>query len=71
VDCLFLISRGRSRIWVEEEGEVFRKGTHLLTPEHLEGDYDAEELRKEVCPLIARCLQRQFIDDCLAVGSYG
>ena len=39
----------RSRIWVEEEGEVFRKGTQLLRPEDLEGDYAGEELRKEVC----------------------
>jgi len=34
---------------VEEEGEVFRKGTFLLKPEELEGEYDSEELRKEVC----------------------
>ncbi|KAF8879272.1 hypothetical protein BD779DRAFT_1552376 [Infundibulicybe gibba] len=38
----------RSRIWVEEEGEVFRKGTVLLGPEEMEGEYDGEELRKEV-----------------------
>ena len=28
---------------------MFRKGTHLLTPEYLEGDYAGEDLRKEVC----------------------
>ena len=33
---------------VEEEGEVFRKGNVLLTPEDMEGEYDSEELRKEV-----------------------
>lgn len=38
----------RSRIWVEEEGEVFRKGTVLLGPEEMEGEYAGEELRKEV-----------------------
>ncbi|KAF8637057.1 hypothetical protein AX16_010912 [Volvariella volvacea WC 439] len=39
----------RSRSWVEEEGEVFRKGTVLLGPEEMEGEYAGEELRKEVC----------------------
>lgn len=38
----------RSRSWVAEEGEVFRKGNVLLTPEEMEGEYDSEELRKEV-----------------------
>ncbi|KAF8638634.1 hypothetical protein AX17_002059 [Amanita inopinata Kibby_2008] len=38
----------RSRIWVEEEGEVFRKGTVLLGPEEMEGEYDGEELRREL-----------------------
>ncbi|KAK0443366.1 uncharacterized protein EV420DRAFT_1649300 [Desarmillaria tabescens] len=38
----------RSRIWVEEEGEVFRKGTVLLGPEEMEGEYAGEELRKEL-----------------------
>jgi protein phosphatase 1 regulatory subunit 37 len=33
---------------VEEEGEVFRKGTVLLGPEEMEGEFDGEELRKEV-----------------------
>ena len=38
----------RSRSWVAEEGEVFRKGAVLLTPEEMETEYDSEELRKEV-----------------------
>ena len=38
----------RSRIWVAEEGEVFRKGTVLLGPAEMEGEYAGEELRKEV-----------------------
>ena len=38
----------RSRRLVEEEGEVFRKGAVLLTSEDMEGEYDSEELRKEV-----------------------
>lgn len=40
---------GRSRSWVAEEGEVFRKGNVLLGPEEMEGEYDGEELRREVC----------------------
>ncbi|KAJ7100977.1 hypothetical protein B0H15DRAFT_919984 [Mycena belliarum] len=38
----------RSRSWVEEEGEVFRKGTALLGPEEMDGEYAGEELRKEL-----------------------
>ncbi|PPR00680.1 hypothetical protein CVT24_000968 [Panaeolus cyanescens] len=38
----------RSRSWVAEEGEVFRKGTVLLGPEEMEGEYAGEELRKEL-----------------------
>ncbi|KAF8066528.1 hypothetical protein FPV67DRAFT_1767437 [Lyophyllum atratum] len=38
----------RSRIWVAEEGEVFRKGNVLLGPEEMEGEYAGEELRKEL-----------------------
>lgn len=40
-----------SKSWVEEEGEVFRKGTVLLGPEELgeEGaDINSEELKREV-----------------------
>ncbi|KAJ6574419.1 hypothetical protein B0H19DRAFT_1124428 [Mycena capillaripes] len=38
----------RSRSWVEEEGEVFRKGTVLLTEEEMDGEYAGEDLRKEL-----------------------
>jgi protein phosphatase 1 regulatory subunit 37 len=38
----------RSRSWLEEEGEIFRKGNVLLGPEELEGEYAGEELRREV-----------------------
>ncbi|KAJ7044724.1 hypothetical protein C8F04DRAFT_595203 [Mycena alexandri] len=38
----------RSRSWVEEEGEVFRKGTVLLGPEKMEGEYVGEDLRIEL-----------------------
>ena len=45
---MFAEQDGRSRRLVEEEGEVFRKGAVLLTSEDMEGEYDSEELRKEV-----------------------
>ena len=38
----------RSKVMVEEEGEVFRKGNVLLGPDEMEGEYDGEELRIEV-----------------------
>lgn len=38
---------------VEEEAEVFRKGTVLLGPEEMEGEYDGEELRIEVRLLLS------------------
>ncbi|KIK80501.1 hypothetical protein PAXRUDRAFT_833481 [Paxillus rubicundulus Ve08.2h10] len=38
----------RSKSWVEEEGEVFRKGAVLLGPEEMEGEYPGEELRREL-----------------------
>ncbi|KAK7051764.1 hypothetical protein R3P38DRAFT_3343862 [Favolaschia claudopus] len=38
----------RSKSWVEEEGEVFRKGNVLLGPEEMEGEYAGEDLRKEL-----------------------
>ena len=44
----------RSKVMVEEEGEVFRKGTVLLGPEEMEGEYDGEELRIEVRPMQSR-----------------
>jgi len=38
----------RSKSWVEEEGEVFRKGNVLLGPEEMEGEYAGEDLRREL-----------------------
>jgi len=38
----------RSKSWVEEEGEIFRKGAILLGPEEMEGDHAGEDLRREV-----------------------
>lgn len=41
----------RSRIWVEEEGEIFRKGVALLTQEKMEGElgeFAGEDLRIEL-----------------------
>lgn len=43
----------RSRSWVEEEGEVFRKGSVLLGPEEMEGEYAGDDLRKEVGPCLS------------------
>ncbi|THH03300.1 hypothetical protein EW145_g6365 [Phellinidium pouzarii] len=37
-----------SKVMVEEEGEVFRKGAILLGPEEMDGEYDGEELRIEL-----------------------
>ncbi len=45
---LCLAMSRRSRKLVEEEGEVFRKGAVLLTPEEMEGEYAGDELRREV-----------------------
>ncbi|KIJ49254.1 hypothetical protein M422DRAFT_247057 [Sphaerobolus stellatus SS14] len=36
----------RSRVWVEEEGEIFRKGQALLSEEQMESEYAGEELRQ-------------------------
>lgn len=43
------ITTDRSRSWVQEEGEVFRKSNVLLTEEEMEGEYAGDDLRKEVC----------------------
>ncbi|KAI0072487.1 RNI-like protein [Panus rudis PR-1116 ss-1] len=58
----------RSRSWVAEEGEVFRKGTVLLGPEEMEGEYDGEELRRELLEAMVerpppRSLNDGFIED--------
>ncbi|KAG8785188.1 hypothetical protein FRC20_001275 [Serendipita sp. 405] len=50
-DTLGSPTDSRSRIWVEEEGEVFRKGVALLTPEKMEGelgDFAGDDLRIEL-----------------------
>ncbi|KAH8109464.1 hypothetical protein DFH11DRAFT_1812456 [Phellopilus nigrolimitatus] len=39
---------GLSKVMVAEEGEIFRKGTVLLGPEEMEGEYDGDELRIEL-----------------------
>ncbi|KAG6917154.1 hypothetical protein DXG01_003667 [Tephrocybe rancida] len=57
----------RSRSWVAEEGEVFRKGTVLLGPEEMEGEYAGEELRKELLEaMVERPPPRPLQDDFLA-----
>ncbi|PCH38969.1 RNI-like protein [Wolfiporia cocos MD-104 SS10] len=54
----------RSRSWVEEEGEVFRKGTVLLGPEEMEGEYDGEELRRELLEaMVERPPPRALVDE--------
>lgn len=54
----------RSRSWVEEEGEVFRRGTILLGPEEMEGEYAGEELRKELLEaMVERPPPRPLTDD--------
>ncbi|TFY76241.1 hypothetical protein EWM64_g7771 [Hericium alpestre] len=54
----------RSRRWVAEEGEVFRKGTKLLTPEEMEGEYAGEDLRIELLEaMVERPPPRAILDD--------
>jgi len=58
----------RSKSWVEEEGEVFRKSAVLLKPEEIEGEYDSEELRKELLEAMVerpppRAVGEGFMDD--------
>ena len=50
----FFFCVNRSRSWVAEEGEVFRKGTVLLGPAEMEGEYAGEELRKEVSKILTK-----------------
>ncbi|KAF5364866.1 hypothetical protein D9757_013043 [Collybiopsis confluens] len=53
----------RSRNWVAEEGEVFRKGNVLLGPEEMEGEYAGEELRRELLEaMVERPAPRQLDD---------
>ncbi|KAI0266389.1 hypothetical protein BC834DRAFT_874348 [Gloeopeniophorella convolvens] len=54
----------RSRSWVAEEGEVFRKGNKLLGPEEMEGEYAGEELRIELLEAqVERPPPRAILDD--------
>ncbi|KAI6040774.1 hypothetical protein EDC04DRAFT_2566656 [Pisolithus marmoratus] len=61
----------RSKSWVEEEGEIFRKGAVLLGPEEMEGEYAGEELRREASYLSHTLLEamverpppRSIVDD--------
>ncbi|EIM83836.1 uncharacterized protein STEHIDRAFT_170302 [Stereum hirsutum FP-91666 SS1] len=54
----------RSKSWVEEEGEVFRKGTKLLGPEEMEGEYAGEELRIELLEaMVDRPPPRSIVDE--------
>ncbi|KAF9238210.1 hypothetical protein BU15DRAFT_88452 [Melanogaster broomeanus] len=54
----------RSKSWVEEEGEIFRKGAVLLGPEEMEGEYAGEELRRELLEaMVERAPPRGIIDD--------
>ncbi|KAA1472653.1 RNI-like protein [Dentipellis sp. KUC8613] len=54
----------RSKRWVAEEGEVFRKGTKLLGPEEMEGEYAGEDLRIELLEaMVERPPPRAILDD--------
>ncbi|KAG6371077.1 hypothetical protein JVT61DRAFT_10616 [Boletus reticuloceps] len=54
----------RSKSWVEEEGEIFRKGTVLLGPEEMEGEYAGEDLRRELLEaMVERAPPRGIIDE--------
>ncbi|KAI0042771.1 RNI-like protein, partial [Auriscalpium vulgare] len=54
----------RSRRWVAEEGEVFRKGNKLLGPEEMEGEYAGEELRIELLEaMVERPPPRAIVED--------
>ncbi|KAI9455533.1 histidine phosphatase superfamily-domain-containing protein [Boletus coccyginus] len=56
--------KDRSKSWVEEEGEIFRKGTVLLGPEEMEGEYAGEDLRRELLEaMVERPPPRGIIDD--------
>jgi len=61
----------RSRILVEEEGEVFRKGIVLLGPAEMEGDYAGEELRREVRARSISNVSRSLTFIIIVVGGNG
>ncbi|KAI0002469.1 hypothetical protein BJV74DRAFT_876497 [Russula compacta] len=53
-----------SRSWIVEEGEIFRKGTKLLGPEEMEGEFAGEELRIELLEAqVERPPPRAILDD--------
>jgi len=53
-----------SKSWVAEEGEIFRKGTKLLGPEEMEGEFAGEELRIELLEAqVERPPPRAILDD--------
>lgn len=54
----------RSKSWVAEEGEIFRKGAVLLGPEEMEGDHAGEDLRRELLEaMVERAPPRSIVDD--------
>ena len=58
------ITEERSKSWVEEEGEVFRKGAILLGPEEMEGEYAGDDLRKELLDtMVERQPRPRLIDE--------
>ncbi|RDX54543.1 RNI-like protein [Lentinus brumalis] len=52
-----------SRKLVEEEGEVFRKGAVLLTPEEMEGEYAGDELRRELLEAMVERPPPRMVDE--------
>ena len=50
---------------------MFRKGTVLLGPEEMEGEYAGEELRKEVCVSVIEDLTLYSLFFDLAARSHG
>jgi hypothetical protein len=59
-----------SRSWVEEEGEIFRKGAVLLSREQMEGDFAGEELRREVRSPLA-VVNKEVTQRPTALGGHG
>ncbi|KAG1850418.1 hypothetical protein F4604DRAFT_1970269 [Suillus subluteus] len=53
----------RSKSWVEEEGEIFRKGAVLLGPEEMEGECAGADLRLELLEAMVERPPRRVIDE--------
>ncbi|KAG1850445.1 hypothetical protein F4604DRAFT_1970279 [Suillus subluteus] len=53
----------RSKSWVEEEGEIFRKGAVLLGPEEMEGECAGADLRRELLEAMVERPPRRVIDE--------